>query len=134
MKTQNLSRCSFARDLKWRVFFSNLASRTNLCYASWKRRVISHWMTAPKNRGKCELPRFIGVNSASCIVCPYQRLWWFPLRIRHPQISIHICETICHRVTIIDYIGPYSRLAKKRKKKLLKKSQGDATHPFRGED
>ena len=40
--------------------FSNLGWRTTLYYASWKRRVISHWMTAPKNRGKCESPRFIG--------------------------------------------------------------------------
>ena len=47
------------------LVFSNLDSQTTFYYAHDKRCVISHWMTALKNRGKCELPRFIG-SKESC--------------------------------------------------------------------
>ena len=58
MKSKNPSRCSLPPHLKWR-YFSNLGSRTTLYYASCKRRPNLHWMTASKNRSKCESPRCI---------------------------------------------------------------------------
>ena len=55
-------RCSLAPHLKWRYFKFRLEDYSLL--RLMKRRVISHLMTAPKNRGKCESPRFIGSEEA----------------------------------------------------------------------
>ena len=63
VKTPNPSRVQPYTPLKITVF-SNSDSTTTFYYISWKRRVISHWITAQKNCGKCESPRFIRSEEA----------------------------------------------------------------------
>ena len=70
------------------MLFSKSDSWTTFYYVSWKRCVISHWMTAPKNRGGWyESPRFIGseevipivwwcLNQQSKMISPYKRGRW----------------------------------------------------------